>query len=133
MMAACSASSEKSSSQEGLSTVLQEVTNEVSVMPLKKQLFQNEVVSNGKVSAAAYSDLYFASNERIARIYVQNGDRVCRGQKLAELDRFTLQNDLTQALNAETEVSWTPIGRPLSSFPHGTLMPGSPARFTEIV
>lgn len=100
MMAACSASSEKSSSQESLSTVLQEVTNEVSVMPLKKQLFQNEVVSNGKVSAAAYSDLYFASNERIARIYVQNGDRVCRGQKLAELDRFTLQNDLTQAANS---------------------------------
>ena len=99
-LTACSAPSEKPKPEEGVSTVLQEMTSEVSVMPLEKRVFRNELISNGKVSAAAYSDLYFVSGERIARVYVQNGDRVNRGQKLAELDLFTLQNDLSQAANS---------------------------------
>ena len=115
MMAACSASSEKSSSQEGLSTVLQEVTNEVSVMPLKKQLFQNEVVSNGKVTATEYADLSFETAAVISRIYVKNGDHVNKGQKLAELDRFKLQNAMKQAetslAQAELELKDVLIGQ----------------------
>lgn len=99
-LTACSAPSEKPKPEESVSTVLQEMTSEVSVMPLEKRVFRNELISNGKVSAAAYSDLYFVSGERIARVYVQNGDRVNRGQKLAELDLFTLQNDLSQAVNS---------------------------------
>lgn len=33
----------------------------------------------------------------VAHIYVKNGDRVQRGQKLAELDKFRLSNKLAQA------------------------------------
>ncbi|MCD7710069.1 MAG: efflux RND transporter periplasmic adaptor subunit [Porphyromonadaceae bacterium] len=99
VLLACSSSSDKLVSNENISITLPEISNEVCVMPLKKQVFHQELVSNGKVSAVAYADLYFLSNERVAHIYVQNGDRVCRGQKLAELELFSLQNELSQATN----------------------------------
>ena len=71
---------------------------EVSVMTLKKQAFEHELVSNGKVEAKRYAALQFrTTTEPVARIYVKNGDRVKKGQKIAELDLFALQNKLTQA------------------------------------
>ena len=33
----------------------------------------------------------------------------------------------------QSPISCKPIGRPFESVPHGTVIPGSPARFTEIV
>lgn len=51
----------------------------------------------------------------MAHIYVKNGDRVKRGQKLAELDLFTLRNKLEQAENslkqAELEMQDVLIGQ----------------------
>lgn len=69
-------------------------------MTLKKQVFNHELVSNGKVSAKGMADLRFESGEVIAHIWVKNGDRVQKGQKLAELDKFKLDNLLSQAEDA---------------------------------
>ena len=83
--------------KEGVETVLPSMPNDVTVMKLERQVFNHELVSNGKVQALEYADVYFQSAEAIAHIYVKNGDRVAKGQKLAELDKFKLDNSVKQA------------------------------------
>ncbi len=86
--------------EESVETVLPDETNEVTVMALKTTDFNHELISNGKLSARMYADLKFESTEPIATIYVKNGDRVTKGQKLAELSKFRLANKLSQAKDA---------------------------------
>ena len=76
--------------EQGVSTVLPDAKNEVTTQILKRRDFHHELVSNGKVSALGQADLRFETSEVIARIYVKNGDRVHKGQNLAELDKFRL-------------------------------------------
>lgn len=95
---ACGGEQKQTSEKEGVETVLPDSPPEVTVMELKSQTFHHELVSNGKASATSYVDLNFReATERIAHIYVKNGDHVSAGQKLAELDLFTLQNRVQQA------------------------------------
>lgn len=100
MLTACSGEKKESASEKGVETVLPDTKNEVSVMTLKKQIFNHELVSNGKISARGMADLRFESGEVIAHIWVKNGDRVRKGQKLAELDKFKLDNQLSQSEDA---------------------------------
>lgn len=98
MSACCSGGKEDASEKEGMETTLPAQVNEVTVMTLKKSVFSHELVSNGKVAASQYADLSFRiASEPVAHIYVRNGDVVKKGQKLAELDRFTLQNSMEKA------------------------------------
>lgn len=73
---------------------------EVSVLPLARQTFSHVLSSSGKVAACAYADLYFRTAEMIAHVWVKNGDRVHKGQKIAELDLFQLKNALVQSSNS---------------------------------
>ena len=66
-------------------------------MKLNTTDFNHELISNGKLSARNFVDLKFESAEPIAKIYVKNGDRVTKGQKLAELSTFRLANKTAQA------------------------------------
>lgn len=101
LLTACSGEKKNTvTEEEGVSTVLPEAKNDVSVIALKKQVFNHELISNGKVSAYGQADLRFESSEVIAHIYVKNGDRVRKGQKLAELDKFRLTNRLSQTKDA---------------------------------
>lgn len=99
-LTACSEQKKESAPEGGVATVLPDTKNEVSVITLKKQPFHHELVSNGKVAAQGVADLRFESSGVVAHIYVKNGDRVKRGQKLAELDKFRLANKLAQAKDA---------------------------------
>lgn len=56
---ACSGEKKETTEKEGVETVLPSLPNEVTVMPLKKQVFNHELISNGKVTAQDYADLYF--------------------------------------------------------------------------
>lgn len=97
-MAACSGGEkEKADGEETVETTLLAEPNEVGVMELKSTDFMHELISNGKLSARSYVDLTFQSAEPIAHIYVKNGDRVKKGQKLAELATFRLHNATAQA------------------------------------
>lgn len=100
LLSACSGSNKESEEKQGVETVLPSSPNEVTVMTLKKQLFSHELVSNGKVTAHNYADLSFRSADVIAHVWVKNGDRVRKGQKLAELDLFKLNNTLAQRKNS---------------------------------
>ena len=51
MLAGCSRKNTEQTEQEGVNTVLPELTNEVTVMPLRYTTFDHELVSNGKVTA----------------------------------------------------------------------------------
>lgn len=100
VLAACSGAKKEEAAEEGVATVLPDEKNEVTVMPLKRQIFNHELVSNGKVVAGGMADLRFETTGIVAQIYVKNGDRVRKGQKLAELDKFRLQNKTAQAKDA---------------------------------
>ena len=41
---------------EGVATVLPDEKNEVTVLPLKRQIFNHELVSNGKIVAGGMAD-----------------------------------------------------------------------------
>ena len=88
----------KATGDESVETVLPSQENEVTVMTLKKTAFSHELVSNGKITASQYADISFRiTSEPVAHIYVKNGDYVRKGQKIAELDLFTLKNSLEKA------------------------------------
>ena len=85
-VAACSDEKKDSKEKEGVETVLPSLPNEVTVVPLEKRVFNHELISNGKVTAKDYADLYFRTAEVVAHVWVKNGDVVRKGQKIAELD-----------------------------------------------
>lgn len=66
---------------------------------LQGKNFYQELVGNGKVMASRSAELRFKTVERIAHVWVRNGDRVQAGQQLAELDKFRLEQSLAQAKN----------------------------------
>ena len=100
-MIACSGEKNKSDdAEQNVETVLPDQANTVTVMPLHATDFNHELISNGKLSARRFVDLRFESVETIAEIYVKNGDRVTKGQKLGELAPFRLKNKTTQAREA---------------------------------
>ena len=93
-----SCSSGRTTNEEGgVSTVLPEEIPEVRVMHLELTDFNHEIISNGVVSARNKADLRFQISENIVAIYVKNGDRVKKGQKIAMLNQFKLQNAYSQA------------------------------------
>lgn len=102
---ACSGEKKETTEKEGVETVLPSLPNEVTVMPLKKQVFNHELISNGKVAAQDYADLYFRTAEVVAHVWVKNGERVRKGQKIAELDLFKLNNTLAQHKNSLAQAS----------------------------
>lgn len=64
---------------------------------LEKQVFQKQIITNGKVAAQQKSELRFKTTERIASIKVKNGQKVSKGQLLATLDNDLLANKLEKA------------------------------------
>lgn len=105
LLTACSGNKQETVEKEGVATVLPSLPNEVTVIPLKKQVFNHELISNGKVTAQTYADLYFRTSETIAGIWVKNGDRVHKGQKIAELNLFKLNNTLAQNQNSLSQAT----------------------------
>lgn len=99
-LSACSETKTESTEKEGVEIILPAQANEVTVMKLEKREFHHELVSNGKVTAREYADLYFRTAEVVAKVWVKNGMSVRKGRKLAELDLFKLNNTLTQSKNA---------------------------------
>lgn len=105
LLVSCGGQKEEHNEKEGVETVLPSQLNEVTVMKLVPRTFNHELVSNGKMTAKEQADLYFRTAEVVAKVYVKNGDYVRKGQKLAELDLFRLQNNLLQRENALSQAT----------------------------
>lgn len=83
--------------QEKEASMFSDKPTEVKVKAIQKQLFNYELLSNGTVQAGRKANLKFQSSEVVTQIYVKNGQRVKKGEKLASLDVFKLKNALMQA------------------------------------
>jgi RND family efflux transporter MFP subunit len=70
---------------------------EVKVKRVEYEDFSYELISNGTVAFLHKADLKFQSQEIVRKIHVKNGEKVMKGQKIAELDKFKLELDLNQA------------------------------------
>ena len=96
LLLACSSKKEEQADKNA-ATVVEDKIAEVNVMKLEYTNFSHELIANGTVSAQNKADLRFQTTEIVSAIYVKNGDRVRKGQKIAMLDPFKLQNSLEQA------------------------------------
>ncbi len=105
ILVACTKATKASKENERVATVLPQQVDEVTVMTLARGDFHHELVSNGKVVAKEYADLYFHTSEVVRKVWVKNGTRVSKGQKLAELDIFRLNNTLAQRKNALSQAT----------------------------
>jgi len=74
-----------------------EVPIEVKIDSVKLSDFNVEIVSNGKLQAKKKAEIPFELTERLTKIYVKNGDRVKKGQLLAELDKTGVLRKLESA------------------------------------
>lgn len=102
ILTSCSSgdSAKSDAENEAVDIVLPSKTTEVHVIKLEPKIFNHEIVSNGKVSARNFADLRFARTDAaIDKIYVKNGDHVRKGQPIASLDTYKLQNTLEQNNN----------------------------------
>lgn len=99
-LTACSGEKKNGAEEGPVETVLPDAVNEVTVMTLAATDFEHELVSNGKLTASRCADLRFESAELVAAIHVKNGDRIARGQSVAELATFRLANKTRQARDA---------------------------------
>lgn len=101
LCAACSnADKSDDTSKEGVSALAQAEPNEVTTITLKRQAFEHELVSNGKVEAMQLTDVHFETEGIVESVEVKNGDHVAQGQVIAQLDKFKLHNAVEQAQNA---------------------------------
>jgi RND family efflux transporter MFP subunit len=93
-------SQKKEKPDETVQQLLPDQPAEVTVVPLQMVDFDHELVSNGKISARTVAELRFQTSEVISQIYVRNGSRVSRGQRIASLNTSSLSNKVTQAKDA---------------------------------
>lgn len=73
---------------------------EVFTTTLETMDFQHELISNGKVTAKTVAELRFQATEVIAKIFYKNGSTVRKGDHIAQLDTYALQNKMEQAKDA---------------------------------
>ena len=66
---ACSGEKKETTEKEGVETVLPSLPNEVTVMPLKKQVFNHELISNGQSDATSYARRNPQTHRRI-HVYI---------------------------------------------------------------
>ncbi|WP_019541194.1 efflux RND transporter periplasmic adaptor subunit [Proteiniphilum acetatigenes] len=99
LFAACKADKDKNT-ENNVQQLLPDRPAEVTAMTLTAVDFEHELVSNGKISAQNVAELKFQTAEVISTIYVRNGARVEKGQRIAMLDTYSLANAMNQAKDA---------------------------------
>ena len=101
LLIACSSPSPSDEVQAGSSdsspATIERKQEPIETTVLQGKTFYQELTGNGKVTASRSAEVRFKTVERIAHVWVRNGQRVEAGQKLAELDKFRLERSLAQA------------------------------------
>ncbi|RLV58690.1 efflux RND transporter periplasmic adaptor subunit [Parashewanella curva] len=69
----------------------------VTVEPVKQGYFYDLVQEVGKLRAVASSDLSFTAANKITKIYFNNGDKVRKGDLIAQLDNTEAKADLDKS------------------------------------
>ncbi len=71
--------------------------NLVDTVLLKRQDFNREIISNGKLVATQRAELKFTNSGVIERVYVSNGSYVTKGSKLVQLNEKEFAVKLSEA------------------------------------
>jgi RND family efflux transporter MFP subunit len=100
LLSCSSKKAQEEESGEKTTTNVEDKATDVKTKLLEYQDFSYELISNGTIAAANKADLRFQSQEIVRKIYVKNGDRVRKDQKLAELDKFKLEIAKSQAIES---------------------------------
>lgn len=101
LLCACSGNKEKDDDgREEPTTEVEDKPVEVKVKRLEYEDFSYELISNGTVVAKQKVELRFQTQDIVRKIYVKNGDRIKKGDKIAELDKFVLENARLNAKEA---------------------------------
>ena len=92
----CTSQKKDDETEKSISTIPEELI-EVKVKKMEYKDFKHELIANGTIEATDKANLFFETSENVIEIFVQNGDRVSKGQKIARLDPFKFQQSLDQA------------------------------------
>ena len=82
--------------KDSVLTIKRRTGEPIETMILYESTFNRELSGNGKVVAKRSAEMRFSSSEQIAHVWVRNGDKVRKGEKLAQLDLFALERSLAQ-------------------------------------
>jgi RND family efflux transporter MFP subunit len=72
---------------------------EVEISLIKRNVFEKQIISNGKLFPFRKNNLRFNSSGRVSKIHVKNGDLVKKGERLASLDLYELTTNCVSAEN----------------------------------
>lgn len=94
--ASCDKKEDRTQADASVMADEQELAAEVDTLTVRKKAFESDILSNGRVKASKFADVYFRSPELISEVMVRNGQRVRKGQALAQLDLFKLNAEKTR-------------------------------------
>ncbi len=97
LLIACDDTDKSTASEEVAASTIQSNGITVTTSIIQPQVFQKQIIANGKVEALQKSELRFKTSERIASIRVKNGQRVTKGQIIATLDNTVLTNQIQKS------------------------------------
>ena len=97
LLCACNSNSE--SIKETPAAKLSEEVLEVEILPAMRKNFTYSIQSNGKIEAREQTVLQFRTSGYVKQVFVQNGQFVQVGQKIAVLDEREAQIALQKAKN----------------------------------
>lgn len=71
----------------------------VRVVELQPSEMTHDIMSNGKIVTGEIAELYFDRTEPITHVWVREGQHVNRGEKIAQLDTYKLDNELSKLIS----------------------------------
>lgn len=88
----CSKENEKKNSKE--ETYTAEKIKTVSFVVINEQVFNREIIANGKVISKFKSAMNFNTTNKLTAIKIKNGQKVVKGELLASIENSLLKNNL---------------------------------------
>ncbi len=70
----------------------------VRVVELQPSEMTHDIMSNGKIVTAEIAELYFDRSEPIINVWVREGQHVRKGDRIARLDSYRLENELSKLI-----------------------------------
>src|SRR5258708_14436389 len=81
---------------------IQRANNKAEIKSAQSAAIKNidsTIVVNGTVTAKDQAHLHFQTGGKLISVAFKEGDKISQGQTIAQLDTYSLQRQLTQALN----------------------------------
>lgn len=70
----------------------------IRVVELHPSEMTHDIMSNGKIVTSEIAELYFDRSEPITHVWVREGQHVNKGENIAQLDSYKLENELSKLI-----------------------------------